>query len=122
MWKQRGDYAMSHILRPASEKTFSIADALAGIPRCVMLVETAVLNLIAEPGNEKLRLKARDLVRSLSAGCPECGFKEPASMLRKLTSLLAIPPGGSAPLQRSIADRLVEQVGLLKAHAQLRQE
>lgn len=113
---------MSHILRPASEKTFSLADALAGIPRCVMLVETAVLNLLAEPANDRLRQKARDLVRSLSSGCPECGFKEPASLLRKLISLLAILPGESAALQRSIADRLIEQVGLLKAHAQMKEE
>jgi len=111
---------MAHILRPASEKTFSIADALAGIPRCVMLVESAVQAVIADPGDENIRAKARDLVRSLSSGCPECGFKEPASMLRKLISLLAVPPAESAALQRSLADRLLEQLALLKAHAQER--
>jgi hypothetical protein len=112
---------MSHILRPPSEKTFSLADALAGIPRCVLLVESAILALLDDPQDEKLRHHARDLVRSLSSGCPKCGFKEPASMLRKLISLLAISPGGSPALQRSVADRLIEQIGLLKAHAQERQ-
>jgi hypothetical protein len=111
---------MGHILRPPSEKTFSIADALAGIPRCVWMVESALNAVIDDPADEKLRHQARELVRSLSSGCPECGFKEPPSVLRKLTSLLAVTPPGSAALQRSFADRLMEQVALLKAHAQER--
>jgi hypothetical protein len=111
---------MAHILRPASEKTFSIADALAGIPRCVMLVESALESVLDDPRNENARAKARDLVRSLSSGCPECGFKEPASMLKKLISLLMVPPAESDALRRSYADRLMEQVALLKAHAQER--
>ena len=109
---------MGHILQPPSEKTFSIADALARIPRCVLLVESAVLALIDAPQDENLRHKARDLVRTLSTGCPECGFKESQRSLRKLTSLLAIIPGGSAALQQSVAERLIEQIALLKAHAQ----
>ena len=109
---------MGHVLRPASEKTFSIADALAGIPRCVMLIESAIQGHLDDPQDEQLRHKARDLVRSLSSGCPDCGFKEPPSVLRKLTSLLAVPPGGSAALHRSRADRFHEQIALLKAHAQ----
>jgi hypothetical protein len=112
---------VSHVLRPASEKTFSLADALAGIPRCVLLVESAVLAFVEDPGNELLRSRARELVRSLASGCPECGFKEPPSILRRLTSLLAVPPSGSAALQRSMADRLKEQVGFLKAVALERQ-
>jgi hypothetical protein len=111
---------MAHILRPASEKTFSIADALAGIPRCVMLVESALQSVIDDPRDEHARAKARDLVRSLSSGCPECGFREPASMLKKLISLLMVPPAESEGLRRSYADRLMEQVALLKAHAQER--
>ena len=109
---------MSHILQPPSEKTFSIADALAGIPRCVLLVESAVVALIDAPQDETLRHKARDLVRTLSTGCPQCGFKEPPKTLRKLTSLLAVTPAGSAALRQSVAERLIEQVGLLKTHAQ----
>ena len=111
---------MAQVLRPASEKTFSIADALAGIPRCVMLVESAIQTVIDDPGDENARAKARDLVRSLSSGCPECGFREPASMLKKLLSLLAVSSTESEALRRSYADRLLEQVALLKAHAQER--
>jgi len=109
---------MSHILQPPSEKTFSIADALAGIPRCVLLVESAVAALIDAPQDDALRDKARDLVRTLSTGCPECGFKESSKTLRKLTSLLAVSPTGSAALRQSVAERLLEQVGMLKTHAQ----
>jgi hypothetical protein len=108
---------MGHVLQPPSEKTFSIADALAGTPRCVLLVESAVLALIDAPQDDALRHKARDLVRTLSTGCPKCGFKEPPKTLRKLTSLLAVSPGGSAALRQSVAERLIEQVGLLKDHA-----
>ena len=38
-------------------------------------------------------------------------------MLRKLTSLLAVPPAANPALQRSLGDRLLEQIALLKAHA-----
>lgn len=83
-----------------------------------MLVESAILALVDSPGDEKLRQKARDVVQTLSSGCPECGFKESPETVRKLTSLLAVP-AASANLQRSIVDRMIEQVGLLKAHAAL---
>jgi len=112
---------LSHVLRPASEKTFSLADALAGIPRCILLVESAVLAFVDDPGSEPLRTRARELVRALASGCPDCGFQEPPSILRRLTFLLAVPPSGSPALLRSMADRLIEQVGLLKAIAQERQ-
>lgn len=111
---------MSHILRPPSERTFPIADALAGIPRCVMLLESAILELLSNPHDENRRNKVRELVRSLHSGCPECGFKETGTILRKLTSHLAVSPGGGAAVQRSLADRMLEQVALLKAHAQVR--
>jgi hypothetical protein len=109
---------MSHILRPPSEKTFSLADALAGVPRCVLLVESAFLAVVDAPDDEKLRQKALGLLQSLSQGCPECGFREPVTVLRKLTSLLAVRGRSSAALQRSAADRMIEQIGVLKAHAQ----
>lgn len=108
---------MGHVLRPASEKTFNIADALAKIPRCVLMVDSAANDVVADLRDDDVRAKARDLVRSLSAGCPECGFRESHGVLRNLYSLLAVAPGGSARLQRSYADRLLELVALLKAGA-----
>ncbi len=112
-------FTMSHILRPASEKTFNIADALAGIPRCIMILETAVVDVCADPRDPQPRQKARDLVRSLSStGCPECGFRESSNILRTLEATLAFPPGGSPELQTSVAERLLDLVVRLKAVAQ----
>ena len=108
---------MSHILRPASEKTFNIADALAGIPRCIMILEAAVVDVCADPRDAARRQKARELVRSLSAGCPECGFKESSNLLRTLEAILQFPPGGSPEVQTSVAERLLDLVNRLKTVA-----
>ena len=105
---------MSHVLRPASEKTFHLADALAGIPRCIVLLEAAVQDYISDFADEARRLQARDLARSLSAGCPECGFKASSGALRKLHSLLAVVPGSVPELHKSITDRLLHLVDLVK--------
>jgi len=109
---------MSHSLRPASEKTFTLADALAGIPRCILILEGAVAELCRDPQAADRRAHARDLVRSLSAGCPECGFRESSNILRTLDAALSIPPGGSPETQRSLDDRLRDLVGRLKTLAQ----
>src|SRR5476651_313831 len=109
---------MSHILRPASEKTFNIADAIAGIPRCIMILESAVVDVCADPKDPARRQKARDLVRSLSAGCNECNFRESSNILRTLEATLAFPQGGSPELQTSVAERLLDLVNRLKTAAQ----
>jgi len=57
-------------------------------------------------------------VRTLSAGCPECGFRESSDLLRKIEALLRVPPTTAPELQKSIADKLLELVALLKAQAQ----
>jgi len=106
---------MSHVLRPASEKTFHLADALAGIPRCIVLLEAAVQDYVSDLADEARRLQARDLARSLAAGCPECGFKASSGALRKLHSLLAVQPGSVPELHTSIIDRLGHLVDLVKA-------
>ncbi len=118
MVKQTERFAMSHILRPASEKTFNIADALAGIPRCIMILETAVVDVCADPRDAGRRARARELVRSLSGGCAECGFRESSNILRTLEATLQFPPGGSPELQTSVAERLLDLVGRLKTVAQ----
>ena len=108
---------MSHILRPPSEKTFNIADALAGIPSCIVMLEAAVQDYVSDIGDEARRLQARDLARSLSSGCPECGFKPASDSLRKLHSLLGVPSGVIPELHQSITDRLLHLVDLVKAQA-----
>jgi hypothetical protein len=114
--------AMSHILRPPSEKTFKIADALAGIPRCLLLLESAVNDVISEPRDDDARIKVRDQARSLRAGCLECGFRESSNLLRSLESTLPFLPRNSPNLHRSVADRLMEILAMLKAKAQAKGE
>jgi len=109
---------MSHVLRPTSEEVFTIADARAGIPRCIMLLEGAVLNVLYDFHSEARRAKARDLVQSLTSGCRRCGFRESSGVLRKIDALLRVPPDTTPAFQRSLADKLVELLGALKAQAQ----
>jgi len=109
---------MRHLLRPPSEKTFKLADALAGIPRCLLIFEAALQDLIHDPQDELRRNSAREMVRTLSAGCEQCGFHGSHSRLRKIEALLRVPPKAAPELQKSIADKLMELVGLLKAEAQ----
>ncbi|HLY72634.1 MAG TPA: hypothetical protein VKU80_00830 [Planctomycetota bacterium] len=112
---------MSHVLRPRSEELFTIADARAGIPRCIMLLEGAVLNVLYDFHSEARRAKARDMVQSLSTGCRKCGFRESSGVLRKIDALLRVPPEATPAFQRSLADKLVELLGMLKAQAQAKE-
>ncbi len=109
---------MSHLLRPPSEKTFNLADALAGIPRCILILESAVLDVLNDFHSESQRHTAREMTRALSAGCNECGFHASHATLRKIEALLRVPPKSVPELQRQIADKLIELVGMLKAQAQ----
>jgi hypothetical protein len=106
-----------HILRPPSEKTFNIADALAGLPRCILTLEAAVVELRQDFRDDAKRGRVRELARSLSAGCPECGFRESSNALRTIEGLLALKPDTCTGLDRSLGDRLLELVAILKAQA-----
>ena len=109
---------MSHVLRPSSAALFAISDDRAGIPRCIMLLEGAILNVLYDFHSEARRAKARDLVQSLSTGCRKCGFRESSGVLRKIDALLRVPPETTPAFQRSLADKLIEHLGMLKAEAQ----
>jgi hypothetical protein len=109
---------MSHVLRPSSEKTFNIADALAGIPRCILTLETAIVDLAADFRDDAKRSCTRELIRALSAGCPECGFKASSGTLRMIEGLVALKPDSATGLSRSLTDRLLELIAILKAQAQ----
>jgi hypothetical protein len=109
---------MSHVLRPSSAALFAISDERAGIPRCIVLLEAALFNVLYDFHSEARRAKARDLVQSLSAGCRRCGFRESSGVLRKIDALLRVPPDTTPALQRSLADKLIELLGMLKAQAQ----
>lgn len=109
---------MSHLLRPPSEKTFSLADALAGVPRCILILEAGILEVLHDFHSETVRAAARELTQTLSAGCKECGFHGSHSTLKKIEALLRVPPDAAPELQKQIADKLMELVGMLKAQAQ----
>jgi len=108
---------MSHLLRPPSDKTYSLADLLDRVPRCLLLVEQAVMDLLSDFADEETRLRARDMVQSLFHGCAVCGFRESSDVLRAMDSLLSLPLDTVAGIQLSVAERLVDLVGVLKAQA-----
>jgi hypothetical protein len=109
---------MSHLLRPPSEKTFKLADAVAGVPRCILILEAGILEVLNDFHSETVRAAARELTQTLSAGCKECGFVSSDSSLRRIEALLRVPPAAVPELQKSIADKLLELLGMLKAQAQ----
>jgi len=87
------------------------------VPRCVRLVEEGVLDLICDFRDADARGRARDRVRSLYDGCPECGFRESQDVLRTLEALLSLPPTAVSGGSLGMADRLIDLVGLMKLHA-----
>jgi hypothetical protein len=89
----------------------------AKVPRCVRRVEEGVLDLICDFRDADARGRARDRVRSLYDGCPECGFRESLDVLRTLEALLTVPPHVVPGGLLGMADRLIDLVGLMKRHA-----
>lgn len=108
---------MSHPLRPPSESTFPVADALAGVPRCILLLEAAIRDVIAPFWDERSRKTAQRLARAMSGGCKACGFKESSGILRSMESLLALPIEDALPIRSSLGDRLTELVTMLREQA-----
>ena len=108
---------MGHILRPASEKTFNIADALAGVPRCILTLETAVEELCRDFADDRRRTHVRSLARSLSGGCPDCGFHASSATLKSIESLVALRPTADSHVHHQLSERLRELLAILKAQA-----
>ncbi len=110
---------MGHILRPPSESAFSFADAIGGVPRCLLVLESAVRKVLSNFWEDRARRGALDLAAKLLSGCPDCGFRESSGLLRSLHSLLSMPVESTAGIQLSLAERLLDLVGLLKDQARL---
>ncbi len=110
---------MSHILRPPSESPFSFADAVGGVPRCLLVLESALRKVLSDFWEERARRRALDLVGSLLGGCRECGFRESSGLLRSMNSLLSLPLESTAGIQLSLAERLLDLVGLMKDKARV---
>jgi len=79
------------------------------IPRCVRVVEEAVLDLLCNFRDPDARDRARDRVRSLASGCCDCDLRAGDDLLRAIDALLEAPPGPA------ITERLVDLVEQLKA-------
>ena len=108
---------MTHLIRPPSESTFPAADALLNFPRCIETLELAVRDLLLNFWQEPLRERAWSLAQEMSDGCKLCGFRESSVLLRSLQALLALSIEDTKGIQRSIAERLLELIGILKEQA-----
>jgi len=108
---------MTHLIRPPSESTFPAADVRLQVPRCIQTLELAVRDLLVNFWSEPLRRKAFALAQEMSDGCKICGFKESSMLLRSLQALLALTAADTRGIQRSVAERLLELIGLLKEQA-----
>jgi hypothetical protein len=110
---------MSHILRPLSDSSFSFPDAIGGVPRCLLVLDSAVRKVLTDFWEDGARTRARDLAASLLTGCRECGFRESSGLLRSLLALLSMSVDSTAGIQMSLAERLLDLVGLLKERARV---
>jgi hypothetical protein len=108
---------MEHLLRPPSDSLFPAADALLNFPRCLQVLETAVRDVVIHFWEEPFRRRAHHLAQALSGGCRVCGFRESAGLVRSLESLLALTVDEVRGIQRSVADRMMEALALLREQA-----
>jgi len=108
---------MHHVLRPGSDPGFAVTDVLGGIPRCVLVLESAVRRVLTDFWDDSSRRKALDLVRTITPGCRSCGFRESSGILRSMTTLLSLSQAATVGIQLSIAERLLELIDLLKGQS-----
>lgn len=108
---------MDHLIRPDSESMFPAADALLNFPRCVQALEAAVRDTLSQFWDEPTRKRAHALAHSMSDGCKVCGFKESSGLLRSLESLLALSVEDTHGIQRSVGERMLDILTLLKEQA-----
>src|SRR5262249_14191826 len=90
------------------------ADAILGIPHCLRALESAVRDALIHLWEEPFRRQAHALASSVAGGCKVCGFKESSGLLRSLESLLSLSMEDTQGIQRSIAERILEILALLK--------
>jgi hypothetical protein len=108
---------MEHLLRPPSDSLFPAADALLNFPRCLQVLETAVRDVVIHFWEDPYRRRAHDLAQALAGGCRVCGFRESSGLVRSLESLLALTVDEVRGIQRSVADRMMETLALLREQA-----
>ena len=89
------------------------------IKTAVRSLERAIQDLLENFWEEPLRRHAHELSGTLLEGCKTYGFLELASVIRAITSLVALPMEDVLTLEKALREKLTELVGLLKEMAEL---
>jgi hypothetical protein len=89
------------------------------IKTVVRNLERSIQDLLANFWEEALRRHTHELANTMLEGCKTYGFLELASVLRAITSLLALPREDVTSLEGALTEKLKELIGLLKEMAEL---
>ena len=89
------------------------------IKAAVRKLERAVRDVLDHFWEEPLRRHAHELSAALLDGCKSYGYLELASVIRAITSLLALPMEEVLALEDALRAKLNELIGLLKEMADL---
>ncbi|HLY76192.1 MAG TPA: hypothetical protein VKU80_18980 [Planctomycetota bacterium] len=108
---------MTHLIRPPGEPSLSGAEVHRDFPGSIRTLEEAVRGLLINFWHGPLRERARSIAREMSEACRVSGYKESAVLLRSIQALLSLSAEDTRGIQCSIAERLLELVGLLKEQA-----
>jgi hypothetical protein len=82
-------------------------------------LERAIQDLLENFWEEPLRRHAHEMSSTLLEGCKTYGFLELASVIRAITSLVALPMEEVIALETALREKLAELIGLLKEMAEL---
>jgi len=89
------------------------------IKTAVRNLERAIQDLLEHFWEEPLRRHAHELASTLLDGCKTYGFLELASVIRAISSLVALPMEEVLTLENALREKLTELVALLKEMAEL---
>jgi len=89
------------------------------IKTVVRNLERSIQDLLANFWEEPLRRHTHELATTLLEGCKTYGFLELASVLRAITSLVALPMEEVISLEGALKEKLTELIDLLKEMAEL---
>jgi len=89
------------------------------IKTAVRSLDRSIQDLLDHFWEEPLRRHAHELSNTLLEGCKTYGFLELASVIRAITSLVALPMEEVLTLETALKEKLKELVGLLKEMAEL---
>jgi DNA-binding PucR family transcriptional regulator len=89
------------------------------IKTLVRNLERSVQDLLEHFWEEPLRRHTQELANALLEGCKVYGFLELASVMRAITSLVALPMEEVLTLEAALKEKLTELIDLLKEMAEL---